>query len=546
MSETTFRPEDAHQASGRQNTAPEDLMSIDDLLEALEGLGAEGTVPVKALRALSDSHKPGGSEYDETAGKLQALAEDGPTARGLVTDYLNAMGLGYTKSRQQPIMASGLLTWLVERVANLLDAPPSYRWQRPSGGYEKDTGAAHRAALEMVEDMDLTSALRKLHRYAVTAGQAYLRVYPTEEEGLKPRVFGASGVLRIPHPALADMVQHDRVFALPLSGGMLEVHWRGPNGARRMVWVDAESGEVDPSTPFLSTRHLTPYQMLPVVRLGSEPTVGAPYVAPRASRVTYTLAISGMQNDLHAMAALQAHSLLVWLQDVTDPNREDFHAQVPEIGPGAGFKLPRGDDLKFETPQPLIEAVLRIVVQLLKTFLLGEHVPQHEAEGDAVRTGQALLVAERGLQARSEAMRPLLTRAARDVWRVVRDVGEGLPDVDLVLQLAPQRVPATLREILEDLAKALALDLSSRPEAIMRLHGCSRDEALARLEQLDQDLADYGKGSAKDEANTSGGGFTENLQATDGGTVDSVADAVRGRTAADARADRREDGEQAA
>ena len=522
------------------------VMGVLDALTAISR-GEGGAVPVADLRMLSNKDKPGGEEYDKTSTELEALAEDGPAARALVTKYLHTMGLGYKKSREQPLMASGILLWLVERIANLLDSPPSYFWRKASGAIEKDNAAAHKTSSELAEEMDLTSALRKLHRLAVTSGQAYLRVYPTED-GLLPRVFGASGVMRLVHPALADNVQHDRVFALPISGGQLEVHWQDGAGARFMVWCDAETGVVDPSSPFAAEGHATAYDLLPVVRLGSEPTVGAPYVAPRSSRVTYTLAISALQNDLLAMGALQAHSLLVWLQDLTDPNREDAHAQVPEPGPGAGYKLPKGDDLKFETPQPLIEAVLKIVLSLLKTFLLGEHVPQHEAEGDAVRTGQALLVAERGLLARSEAMRPGLVRAARDVWRVVRDVGmtdqvgpADLPPVDLVLQLAPQRMPATLREILEDLAKALALDLSSRVEAIQRLHGCSRDEAIARIEQIDADLAEYGKGSAKDEANTSGGGFTENLEATDGGTVDSVADAVRGRTAADARADRRED-----
>lgn len=518
-------------------------MTADDLIEALDALDAGDTVPVEALRKLSDAHKPGGSDYDEIAGKLEALAEDGPAAKALVTEYLHKVKLGYEPTRGDPIMASGLLAWLVERVANLLDAPPSYRF-RSGTKLLSDTGAIHEAASEIVESMDLTSALRKLHRLAVTSGQAYMRVYDTGDEGgLQPRVFGAAGVLRVPHPALADRVQHDRVFALPLSGGLLEVHWQGRDGDRRMVWCTAKGGAIVDGSPYLDTANVTGLDLLPVVRLASEATVGAPYVAPRASRVTYTLSVSSLQNDLHAIAALQAHNILVWLQsDTRQSMGEDAQAQAPDVGPGSGWKAPPGDRLEYLKAQPLISDVMKIVMQLLRTFLLGEHVPQHEAQGDAVRTGQALLVAERGLQARSEAMRPLLTKAAVEVWDVVRDLGVQGGELELVMQLAPQRVPATAREILEDLAKTLALDMDSRVGGMMRLHNCSRAEAIERIEQVDADLEAYGKGAAADVANRSGGGFTENLNAGEGAgeNFDSVADAVRGRTAGEARADRRE------
>ena len=516
---------------------------VGDVLEALEAVarGEDEKIPLEDIRKVSDEHKPGGEDYDQIAAELEALAEDGPAARQLVTRYLHKTKLGYKETREEPIMASGVLAWMVERVANLLDAEPSYRFQTPAGDFEADGSPAALASLDALDALDMTSALRKLHRYSVIAGQAYLRIYRTEEEGLQARVFGAAGVARIPHPALADRVQHDQVLVLPLSGSLFEVHWQTRDGDRYMAWCDDE-GHIDALSPHTETNHRTGLDTIPVVRLASEPTVGAPYVAPRASRVTYVLAISGLQNDLHAMCALQAHSLLVWLQaDAESGLRDDANTQIPQPGPGAGYKLPKGDELRFETPQPLITSVISVVTSLLKTFLLGEHIPQYEAEGEGERTGQALLVAERGLTARSEAMRPGLIRAAREAWAICQASGETLPASDLVLQLAPQRIPATTRETLEDLAKALALDVTSRVKGIMELRGCSREAAIAELDQIDQDLADYGKGAAATLANRSGGGFTQNLE-----DADSVADAVRGVTAADARETRRENESEAA
>ena len=510
--------------------------NLGDVLTTLYAIadGADDVIPLDNIRALSDQHKPGGAEYDQIASELEALAENGPAARSLITRYLHKTKLGYKATREEPIMASGVLRWLVERVANLLDAEPSFRFELGPGEFEPDGAPSTIASLDALEALDFTSALRKLHRSSVIAGQAYLRIYPTTEEGLQARVFGAAGVARIPHPALADRVQYDQVVVLPLSGSMFEVHWLAADGGRCMAWCSKE-GQIDPLSPYVATQHRTGMDRAPIVRLASEPTVGAPYVAPLADRVYYVYSLSGLQNDLHAMCALQAHSLLVWLQaDSESGLRDDANAQIPQPGPGAGYKLPKGDELRFETPQPLISGVIATMTSLLKTFLLGEHIPQHEAEGDGERTGQALLVAERGLTARSEAMRPGLLRAAREAWEICKSADPSLPDSRLVLQLAPQRVPATTRETLEDLAKGLALDLTSRVKGIMELRGCSREAAIAALDQIDQDLADYGKGAAATVANRSGGGFTQNLDA-----ADSVADAVRGVTPAEARAERR-------
>ena len=152
--------------------------NLGDVLTTLHAIadGADDAIPLDNIQAISDEHKPGGAEYDQIASELEALAENGPAARSLITRYLHKTKLGYKATREEPIMASGVLRWLVERVANLLDAEPSFRLEVGPGEFEPDGAPSTVASLNALEALDFTSALRKLHRSSVIAGQVGLGV----------------------------------------------------------------------------------------------------------------------------------------------------------------------------------------------------------------------------------------------------------------------------------------------------------------------------------------------------------------------------------
>jgi len=462
-------------------------------------IASGGRIDLAALTQHDQQAKPSG--YADAVAELVALYEDGPAAQAVIRTYLHRLGLGL-RGNHQPLQL-GLLSYIVDRLACRYDAPPSRSLLRPSGTAYRETSSEHKAMLRVLDDLGWDGLMREADRYAALCGMAVLRLYPTDY-GLSGRLFTPDLVLRVPSPAIPDRIEHDAAVALKLAGDAYEVHWKGADGAWRMAWTTAD-GRIRDDSPFGAEDPVTGYALLPLVVLYHAPPAGRAWLMPRVSRSAYVAALAGLANDLQAMTALQAHSSLVYL--TADPNNEP-----PSItGPGQVMKIHNQDEVRFETPNPLIQQVESVMTRLVTLFLYGESIPLFEVDGRTVLTGAALKVAERGLQARRETGIPLAQKTERAAWRVIVELHnahaaawgvEPLPtDTTLSVQLAAVDQPEDAATILENGARAIALGAASVIDLIQRLYSCSRDEAISRYQQAGMDAVAYPPAAADFAAN---------------------------------------------
>lgn len=473
--------------------------------------------------------KTKGDNFDKHIGELVALFEDSETARQLIVQYTKMLGLGLEKNTSPP--QNGILEFIIERLSGRYDAPPTRRLKSAAGRLLSEDSTAHKAMLELYDDLAMDSVMAVADRYSNLCGSVFLRVYPGPS-GLRMRMFTPDLVHRVPDPALADEVDADQAIALKLAADVYEIHERTAGG-----WM---MRQVTKEGQIMRTIGPEVYGgVLPIIRFDSTVTLGRAWLPPRLSRASYVKVLSGLSADLQSLTALQAHSILVFLTQ--DENRKPPEAS----GHGAVAKIFAEDDLRYEQAQPFADQLIAAIKAITETFLMGERIPIVEARGDRAATGAALRVQERPLKARREAGRPLAVRAEKQLWKVIQTLsavhyGTELAGEELIVSLASADTPEDDTTILDAGAKGMALGVISPVQVVQRLYSVPRTRAIEMLEQAHEDIEAYPPPAPNGAAQVDEGDPADIVAGAAGeGSGDSVTDTARGESAADAREERR-------
>lgn len=489
-------------------------------------------IDVDAIIEESNKHKP--TKHDQIVSELVSLFEDGADAQALLASYLKRNGLGLSQN-DRPLQF-GLLSYLVSRTATRYSFPASRRLKR-NGELLADTDPEQLIADRVYADLGWDAAMQKADKLAALTGTAFIRVYPGVE-GLSARVFPANRVHRIPHHQSADKISMDSAIVLETTAGY-EVHLK--EGDQRLMFMLDSEGAVLPGSVYGESGVMPPEYggVLPIIRLDSASPVGDAWLTPKASRVSYGLALGGLQADLQALAALQAHSLMSYTTD--DPARDPPDTS----GPGSIVKLHTEERIDFLTPSPKIDSVRLVFRELLRTFMMGEAVPVQEVDGVSVLTGAALKVAERGMASQRLAGIPVAIAAETRAWNIIKtlqrahcDPGQEIgEDTEISVSLVTSESPQDETGELSTVAQEIALGLSSLVDGAQRILKLNRAQAITRLKRVQEDMADFPLHSQVDASRVPAARDTINsLRNAEGmPSTDSTLDAARGVSSAEAR-----------
>ena len=484
-------------------------------------------------------------KFDDNVGELIQMYDD--DSLSATQQHLQRLGVGL-KRNNKPVQAN-LLRFVIDRIAVAYDKPPC-RWLTRDTERVPESEAEHREMIRVVDRAQLDLAWREVDRLRALTRQAAIRYYPLDiEQAVVARTFAAHHIWRWPDPVAADRIEADRAVALQLAKDTVEVWWRSPDDPQQwlMAWTD-KTGKLLPDQPFGETGLVSPYgEVLPISLAYDNFPGGKPWLAPRVSRASWAASINLLSNELLELVTMSGHE-----ETFLRTGREDA---VPpdQVGPGQMGVISDQDTVERLESDPRIRECADSVEFLTRLFLTSENMsPDDLSKGLTPHTGAALRVRERGLASRREEQIPLSRRDERVAWNALRRVHNvhaptwGVRQLDETLDmnvtLADMDVPVDQRELLDAASRKMALGLASTIDTIQVLEGVTREQAIARYKQVKQDAEDYPP-LQPPTPEAEPGAFADvlnDVRAVNGAEpADSVADAVRGLSAADRRADRR-------
>lgn len=429
------------------------------------------------------------------------------TSRALTQKFNDDIDAGI-EDNPRPLEIA-LLRRIVDRLGVYQAAPTRYLLRDDTRLV--DDSPEMRALERVYKRMRMDSNMRRADRLRGLYRQCVIRVYPSDaRRSAVVRCFEPFNVARRPNflEGSADQIETDYEFALCLSkekscGKAIWEHWtrdetRADNDHPQGIWtmrVVNESGDMLEDQPFADTNFDNPYDVLPVLQIYDEEPQGRAWLPPRSSRTSWASAVNALVNDLWALVFAQAHDNVAFIM-------EDPASAPSDTGPNTAWALDKGDDVKRLSGNPKIEGSIKVLLELLATWSISEDLPADEFDrSKSMVTGVALLVRERGLNARRRELIPLAEEDERLLYERIAAVNNlhrddwklpELPvDVELVMQAGELRPPRDPAELISTYAKEIALGTKSLIDLIMAMESCDRPAAIRRYEQAALDLETY-------------------------------------------------------
>lgn len=450
-------------------------------------------LPLAELIEASNSIKPGGAASNAEWARLAAYYDD--QSRGHTVADLRAMGVG-VESNPVPLEMGRLLRQVVDRAATVYKRAPARWLMEPGGKRIAEDDPRHQAMLDAVSRAQYDVAWRLADRKRTLLGQVALRVYPSDHRSAAVlRLFAPQAVHRGVDPACADLMDHDRRFALELDGGIYEVWHRHPDDqAWCMSWTDKSGALLSEDLQPLRTEpdHRSPYAVLPVQMVYADHPGGAPWLPPSQSRQGWVRALNAVAADVHELVIQQAHATRVHKK--SNPATPLASA----TGPSVTLGIDAADDLFDLTPSPAINDCLTVIDRFARFFAISESLPGNEFDPQRqILTGAALRVQLQPLIDRREDQVPLVVPDEQWMWRRLRAVHNvhssawGLErldeDTELDLEVPDIEAPATETERGNASARRLAIGTASLVDLTMEETGATRPEAIKRIERIRED-----------------------------------------------------------
>lgn len=504
------------------------------------------------LQSADKDTKPRGADAEWA--DLTALYED--QSRAQIAAHLQQMGMG-DSTNAYPLDLGRLLRQVVDRSATVYRQPPS-RYLTKSDKRLSEGGAEHKLMVELLRVAQYDVVWRKIDRLRTLLQQVGVRYYPDDaRSSVVQRVFVPQNVMRMPNPAVGDLMEHDREFALRLGGKVIEHWYRLPvleEGQRYrqsldafsvlqggetwcMAWVDENGARLAPEAqPFKTspveilgsngdvktTHYANPYSELPVHMVYADHPGGAAWLPPSQSRQGWVRGLSALLNDIQTLVKLQAHNTRVYKR--RNPNNK----LAADTGPNVTLAIDAEEDLFDLKPSPAIEQCLSVVRLFARMFATSEYLPGNEFDPERqILTGAALRVQLQPLYDRREDQVPLVLPDEQSAWRRFRAVhnvhaeawGKDALDEDTVMdvEVPDLEAPTTPTEAGNLAARQLAMGSASIIDLIQREHSCSRPEAIKRYERVKADLEEYPPLMKQDQSESTGPKNTDLPDATEPG-----------------------------
>lgn len=451
--------------------------------------------PIESLKSFDRENKP--RRANETNIMLGQLYDD--SAGPEILRRLEALGVGL-KAMENPL-AIGMLRRIIDRLAVVYDNPPT-RWLRKGKRRLSENSPAHENMVDVLERASYDLTWRRIDKMRALYRQIFGRIYASDPRGsVRLSIFEPFNVLRRFDPSAADQIEMDTEFALCLSvAGTKEQweHWTKIGDTEWSMTIVDEKG-VTIRRPFDSTSDVCPYGAeLPVFSVYDELPCGRAWLAPRASRESWSFVINAIAADLHSLTVHQAHARQIF-------NLDDPETAPKSTGHGGAFLLNKDETYRSDTPNAKILECEQVMSTFIRLFCSSEDLPAGEHDKDQVPiTGAALKVREGALNARREAQVPLAAEDERTAYRKLRAVHNlhagsnpawDLPALDeapeLEVEVADVRTPTDPKELQLVAFADVAAGVASAIDYIQARDGCSRSGAIETYQRVQEDRALY-------------------------------------------------------
>lgn len=435
-------------------------------------------------------------------------------ARKLVQRRLRELKLGI-KDDTQPIETS-ILRYVVDSLAVAYRSPAT-RWLARDGNRLDDAEPEQRVFRETLKRAGYDATMRRIDRDRTLYRQVVVRMYPDPRRRcVRMLPYSPLHVLRWPDPSSPDDLRDDRAIALQLSGepdapeptvdrprGMWELWERVDGDTWSMTRLDGGGGVLPAGEqPYAATGGVPPYEALPMV-IAYDDISFDPWLGPKSSRTSWPLAIAATFNEVMSGIRWDSHPEVAYEQTGgVNGARPVKSSDMPQrVGAGVRSLLPPGVSANLLSISPQIGPALDAIERMVESFLQSESLPTDAFRQSQTVTGLGLRQLAQPLRERQEDLRPLVIDAERKLYETYARVHNAfavswgvdpLPtDVDIEVELGPVDMAVDEREETDIVARRMALGLMSPVQAIQRLEGVDRAEALARLERVREDIDAY-------------------------------------------------------
>lgn len=441
-------------------------------------------------------------DFEADADRLLSLYT-GRGAKDVVLNYLKSLGLGHRKNRD-PAMY-GTVPRLVSSLNVLYSSPPTRLLRR--GDDVLEPSSAECKALEVVyRRSSLNAHYRAISGRMLLHGSCLVSYGTSPEHGtIKPRVFAPQYAFRQTTLGAEYVLESDEAIALLLSDG-------DKDQRRYEYWVQTDEGWTCRITngggepigyqPY-GESGLIPYSELPLQLLTDEPLIdGSAWPPLPIHRLTNSLAVDGVLNDLPLLVALQAHSQKV----VTTNDTNQAEGAVREQGADKVWILSDGTTVSVLNHQPAIQESDDVIERILSGVAQREGLPPDQfSRKRTAQTGEAQRVAQLEANLRRLERAEIAEFHERVAYKKIAAITEvdakilGLPVLDKELELIVafgHRWEAASPKELQDVAfRDMAIGARSLPEYVAEARQIGHAEAEALLEKIDAERKRWPLGS---------------------------------------------------
>lgn len=412
-------------------------------------------------------------------------------ARSIIKAYLDKLKVRLPED-DFPLQG-GLLDYVIGQVSVVYRTPPT-RFLRRQGRRVGDNDFAQMILWDLYDLSEIDAEMKHLDLMRSLWRTAFVVLYPSEEGRVILRTYPPTQVYRDPNLGEPDNLNLDKRIMIERSDETYEIYTPTGDGKWQMQICD-ENGIPTEDTVWT-------YDVLPIVAFyDGKPT--SPYLSPYQWRSEYMRKIAQAYSELFLSVYYDVHPRAT-LETTGGTNFDEAgNARIPNLtlGPNKVAVLDKDQRLVIHQVSPKIMEIGNAVNFIREEWFRAESLPPDQFRQSQSVSALGLRVLSQPLQEKREKMIPFTKTAERRLFNAYRALHNqyapqwGQPWIDdsanIEIVIGDVDVPTDPTNLANQIATDLNLGLISRVDAMMLRHNISRKEAIAKLEQVQQDATDY-------------------------------------------------------
>lgn len=438
------------------------------------------------------------ARFEEDAIRLHALYDG--RGRDVVRAHLRSIGMG-DKANYDPIQV-GVISRVVHMRSVLYQQPAMRTLVRGEEPLEHDD-----PAMVAFRDLSMRMRLDQLWGCADLMRNLFRQCVVLFAESVAhgavvSRIFEPYNVLRAPTLGMADLIDEDEAVAFCIRWHddpakrmyQLWQHGDDEDPDRWHCWNVDDAGRLHGVQPY-GDEGVPPFAGLPAVLVTDTPLMGKAWLPTPQDRLSATLNIDAIANDVMLLVKQEGHTQTVVISD--DPS------SVPdETGADKTWKVPTGSDVKRLPSSPKIEEAGQTIERLLSMIAVAESLPPDAlSRNRPVLTGASLMVAERDLDrvrsghadlASAEEARAYAKYAAINN-AYARELGSRIvpEDVRLMTTFATPSAYQDIAQQQQVSLREMAIGTSSKLRHTAMMNRTSLDDARMLLRSIEEERDEF-------------------------------------------------------